>query len=147
MPSSLNQDDIGAAGRLARFDWRVYHGFHNRSCYRSARCSRPRFKHSELFVASFGAGSLIDVFFYTNSKSNALNFFARLTQRFKTGAKTRPCQTPRSPEKDEILLKFDFIVRRLQEGFGSFFFWPLSEKPHPADTCRDVLLHSLPATR
>lgn len=73
-------------------------------------------------MASFGAGSLIDVFFYTNRKTNALNSFAKLTQRFETSAKTHPCQTPRSPENDEILLKFEFIVKRLQEGFGSFFF-------------------------
>lgn len=145
MPSSLNQDDIGGAGRLALFDWQVFHGFHNRSCYQSARCSRPRFKHAELCVASFGAGSLIDVFFYTNRKCSALNFFPNW-QRFETSAKTHPCQTPRSPENDEILLKFEFIVRRLQEGFGSFFFWPLSEKPHPVETYRDSLHHSLPVT-
>lgn len=141
MPSSLNQDDIGGAGRLARFDWQVFRGFHNRSCYQSARCSHPRFKHSELFVASFGAGSLIDVFFCTNRKSSALNFFARLTQRFKTSAETHPCQTPRGPENDEIKSK------GFRKDLAASSFDLCQKTPHPADTSRDVLRHSLPATR
>lgn len=29
----------------------------------------------------------------------------------------------------KILLKFEFIVKRLQVGFGTFFFWPLAEIP------------------
>lgn len=32
----------------------------------------------------------------------------------------------------KILLKFEFIVKELREGFGRFFFWPLAEQPpHP----------------
>lgn len=67
-------------------------------------------------MISFGARSLIDLFFDTNIKSSALNFFAKLTLRLNISAKANSCQTPSSQENDENPFKVWIHSQRASGG-------------------------------
>lgn len=80
-------------------------------------------------MASFRARALTDVFFLTNIKSSAFNFFAKLTEVQDQHKNSLMSNSQKSKKRWKILLKFKFINWRLQVGFGTFFFWPLAEIP------------------
>lgn len=126
------------AGRLARFDWQVFLDL--------GLVIRELDFHISVFniMSCMWLHSALEHWLiYFSKQISAFNFFAKLTE-VQDQCKNWLMSNSQKPRKLwKILLNFEFILKRLQVRFGTFFFWPLAEIPH---TPTETLCQSLSVT-